>query len=73
MYISKSIDCILENDILLFIQRVDIDNFMKGIPWVYTLVVNTIYLSLSTQVTEGTVFRKHMIEEIGNGLCPRLV
>ena len=28
---------------------------------VYTLLMNTIYLSLSTQVAEGTVAMKHMV------------
>ena len=30
---------------------------------VYTLLMDTIYLSSSTQVTEGTVFKKHMVHE----------
>ena len=28
---------------------------------VYTLLMNTVYPSLSTQVAEGTVARKHMV------------
>ena len=33
--------------------------FMNTVPSVYTLVMNTTYIFLSTQVTERTVFRKH--------------
>ena len=32
---------------------------MKTVPSVYTISINTIYLSLSTQVAEGAVFRKY--------------
>ena len=35
--------------------------FMKTVPSVYTLLMNTIYPSQSSQVAEGTVFRKHMV------------
>ena len=35
--------------------------FMKAVPSVYTLLMNTIYPSHSTQVAEGTVFRKHTV------------
>ena len=34
---------------------------MKTAPSAYTLVMNTIYLSLRTQVAEGTVFMKHVV------------
>ena len=34
---------------------------MKMVPSVYTLFMNTINLYQSTQVTEGTVFRKHTV------------
>ena len=34
---------------------------MKTVPSVYTLLVNTIYLCHSRQVTEGTFFRKHKV------------
>ena len=33
--------------------------FMNTVPPVYTLLMITIYLSLSTQVAEETVFKKH--------------
>ena len=36
---------------------------MKRFPSVYTLLINTIYLSHSTQVTRGTVFRKQPVPE----------
>ena len=35
--------------------------FMKMVPSVYTLLINTVYLSLNTQVAEGTLFRKHTV------------
>ena len=35
--------------------------FMNTVRSVYTLLVNTIYLSLSTQVAEGTVFSKQTV------------
>ena len=36
--------------------------FLKTVPSVYTLLMNTIYLfQHSTQVAEGTVFRKHTV------------
>ena len=34
---------------------------MKTVPTIYNLLLNTIYLSQSTQVAEGTVFRKHAV------------
>ena len=34
---------------------------MKTVPSVYTLLINTIFLSQSTQGAEGTVFRKHNV------------
>ena len=34
---------------------------IKTVPSVYTLLMDTIYLSHSTQVAEGTVFRKHTV------------
>ena len=33
-------------------------DFMKKVPSVYTHLMETIYLSMSTQVAEGTAFRK---------------
>ena len=36
----------------------DTADFMKKVPSVYTHAMETIYLSLSAQVAEGTVFRK---------------
>ena len=35
--------------------------FIKTVPSVYTLLINTIYLS---QVAEGTVFRKHTVFDL---------
>ena len=35
--------------------------FMKTIQSVYTLLMNTIYLSHGTQIAEGTLFRKHSV------------
>ena len=37
--------------------------FMKTVPAVYTLIMYTIYLSLCSQVAEGTSFRKHTVAE----------
>ena len=37
--------------------------FIKKVPSVYTLLMNTIYQSHSTQVAEGTVFRKHTVPQ----------
>ena len=34
---------------------------MKTVPSVHTLLINTLYLSLSTKVVEGIVFRKHTV------------
>ena len=34
---------------------------MKRVPSVYTIFINTIYLSHSTKVDEGTVYRNHTI------------
>ena len=34
---------------------------MKTVPSVLSFLMNTIYLSISTQVTEGTVLRKHTV------------
>ena len=37
-------------------------SFIKKFPPLYTLLMNTIYLSLSTEVAaEGTGFRKHTV------------
>ena len=36
-----------------------IDGGIKKVPSVYTLLISTVYLFLSTQVAGGTVFRKH--------------
>ena len=33
---------------------------MKTVPSVYTILMKNNYLSLNTQVAEGTVFRKYM-------------
>ena len=35
--------------------------FMKAVPSVYTLLMHVIYLSLSKQEAEGTVFRKYTV------------
>ena len=35
---------------------------MEKVASVYTLLMKNIYLSLSTQVDEGTVFRKHTVD-----------
>ena len=37
---------------------------MKTVPSVYSPLINTSYLSHSTQVAEGNVFRDHMVYEI---------
>ena len=41
---------------------------MKTDPAVYSLLMNTIYLSLSTQVAEATVFRDHTVGGRVDGL-----
>ena len=39
--------------------------FIKMVPSVYTLSINTIYLqSMSIQEVEGTLFRKHMLAQL---------
>ena len=38
--------------------------FMKPVPSLNTLLMNTIYLSHSKQVAEGTVSRKHTVHEM---------
>ena len=35
--------------------------FMKTVLLTYTLLVNTLYLALDTQVAKRTVFRKHTV------------
>ena len=37
----------------------DTAGVMQTVPLMYILLINTIYLSYSTQVAWGTVFRKH--------------
>ena len=41
---------------------------MKTVPSVYTVLINNIYLSRSTQVAGGTVFRAHMVTKQANHL-----
>ena len=35
--------------------------FQETVPSVYTLIINTIYLSQCTQVPEGTIYKKHAV------------
>ena len=37
--------------------------FMKTVPSADTLCINIIYLSLSTRIADGTVFRKHTVDK----------
>ena len=46
--------CVIENTL-------DKAGFMKTVPQVCTLLMNSIHLSLSAQVAEGTVFMIHTI------------
>ena len=48
------------------ICRYNTAGFTNTVPSVYTLIINTLYLSHSTQVAEETVFRKHMVPTIGD-------
>ena len=51
---------------LLIILIFSTAGYMKTVPSVYTLLINTIYLSLSIQVAEWTLFRKHTLSEKEN-------
>ena len=44
--------------------------FMKTVLSEFTLLKKTIYLSLSAQVAEGTLFRKYIINSSQNYLAP---
>ena len=51
------------------VQLYNIAGFMKTVPSMYTLLVNNIYLFLSKQVAEGTVFRKHTSYSLHSVFC----
>ena len=55
LYVSL-VECPARNKLFTYLYTA---GFMKTVPSVYTISINTIYLSLSTQVAEGAVFRKY--------------
>ena len=58
---------ISESQMLYYLYSSKTARFMKTFPSVYSFLMNTIYLTQSTEeVAEGTVFKKH-------GMCIRLL
>ena len=56
--------CKLVNYLQLFEYVLDIVLQQEIVPSEYTLLINTLYLCLSTQVVEGTVSRKQTVAEL---------